>query len=200
MVENVFSNIFDVKKDFEFFRKEYFDEQNLREELIKKSRGIVVLSKKVIYNVHRKDFSSAESFLSDLNSKVFSFVDSFKKNNVSFEKFGFFKTTIQEYVEAKSFFEFVKNKRLLLKEEFYDFEVYLLGLLDFSGEVLRIAVNNAVSDKDFFLFCYNTIIFLYDEFMLFDFSNSVLRKKFDSLKYVVKKLEDIKLELDLKEC
>ncbi len=189
-----------LKKEFEKFREEYSYEQNLREELIKTSREIIVLSKKVIYNTHRNELSDAEKNFNILREKTKLFVKSFEDNNISFEKFGFFKETLQEYVESYIFLEFVKNNNIPLKESFYNYDVYLLGLLDFVGELVRIAVNNAVKNKEFFLNCYNTLIFLHDEFMLFDFSNSSFRRKFDSLKYAVKKLEDIKLELDLKEC
>ncbi len=158
------------------------------------------MSKKVIYNTHRNNFFEAEKDFNILKSKVLEFIKIFEDNNISFEKFGFFKDTLQEYVESYVFLEFVKNNSIPLKEDFYSYDVYLLGLLDFVGELVRIAVNNAVKNKNFFLLCYDTLLFLHDEFMLFDFSNSVFRRKFDSLKYAVKKLEDIKLELDLKEC
>ena len=42
-----------AKKDFEKMRKELNDFDNQREILIRKSRNIVKLSKKVIYSVHR---------------------------------------------------------------------------------------------------------------------------------------------------
>ncbi len=189
-----------LKKLFEKIREEYSFEQNLRESLIKESRDIVFYSKKVIYNVHRNNLSDAEKDFNILRKKTLSFVKKFEDNNISFEKYGFFNNVLQEYVEAFVFFECVKNKTIPLKESFYDSEIYLLGILDFTGELLRIAVNNAVKNKEFFLLCYNTIVFLHDEFMLFDFPNSNLRKKFDSLKYSVKKLEDIKLQLEIKEC
>ena len=189
-----------LKKLFEKIREEYSFEQNLRESLIKESRDIVFYSKKVIYNVHRNNLIDAEKDFNILRKKTLSFVKKFEDNNISFEKYGFFNNVLQEYVEAFVFFEFVKNKTIPLKESFYDSEIYLLGILDFTGELLRIAVNNAVKNKEFFLLCYNTIVFLHDEFMLFDFPNSNLRKKFDSLKYSVKKLEDIKLQLEIKEC
>ncbi len=189
-----------LKKLFEKIREEYSFEQNLRENLIKESRDIVFYSKKVIYNVHRNNLLDAEKDFNNLREKTLSFVKKFEDNNISFEKYGFFSNALQEYVEAFVFFEFVKNKKIPLKESFYDSEIYLLGILDFTGELLRIGVNNAVKNKEFFLLCYNTIVFLHDEFMLFDFPNSNLRKKFDSLKYSVKKLEDIKLQLEIKEC
>ena len=39
---------------------------------------------------------------------------------------------------------------------------------------------------------------IYEELLLFDFRNIPVRKKFDSIKYGLEKLEDLVLELKLK--
>ena len=50
-----------AKKDFEKMRRELGDFDNQREILIRKSRDIVKLSKKVIYSVHRNEKSKNHS-------------------------------------------------------------------------------------------------------------------------------------------
>jgi len=85
------------------------------------------------------------------------------------------------------------NTRLKLDPEFY-----LMGLIDLTGELVRKAINSAIKeDYKTAVNLKNLVSELYDELLLFDFAGGELRKKFDSIKYDLKKLDDLVLNLKL---
>ncbi len=185
------------KKDLEKIkgRIEAFEAQ--RDSVIKQSREIVKLSKKVIYAVHRNDMKSAEKAVSEMKSgmeKLEGFVDHPKLMSS-----GSFKVAVQEYVEALCFFELMKNNHIPPNSELgLDPEFYLMGLIDLTGELVRKAINSAINDDyDTSVKLKGLVSDLYDELMLFDFAGGELRKKFDSIKYDLKKLDDLVLSLKL---
>ena len=78
-------------------------------------------------------------------------------------------------------------------------ECYLTGLCDFTGELVRKAVFLAGKNKKKEVIEIKNIIdSIYGELLNFDFRNGELRKKFDSVKYNLKKLEDLALQFKLK--
>lgn len=170
-----------------------------REMLIKKSREILKLSKQIIYCVHRNEMSEAKSLINDMHKGMEEF-NGIVKGHQKLLYSGTFKITVQEFIEAITFYELIANHSLPdFKKLNVDAEFYLLGLCDLTGECVRKAINSAIKED------YKTVMMmkdlvseLYGEFMKFDFSNGELRKKYDSIKYDLKKLEDLALELKLK--
>ena len=78
-------------------------------------------------------------------------------------------------------------------------ENYLLGLCDLVGEVVRRSINLAIKGKfDAAVEAKEFVAELYYQLSKFDFRNSELRRKFDGMKYELKKLEDLVLDLKLK--
>jgi predicted translin family RNA/ssDNA-binding protein len=178
--------------------KEEMDKYEVdREELIRLSRDIVGLSKELIYATHRKDFKTAEKAKSDITKLVKSLK---KYENSKHYASGSFKISIQEYVEAVCYLEFVKNGKIqTCKELDVDPEYYLLGLCDLTGELTRNAVNSAIND-DYkkALEVQKFVVGLYEELMQFDFGNGELRKKFDGIKWELNKLQDLVFQLKMK--
>ena len=172
-----------------------YDKQ--RELVTAKSREIVRMSKKVIYDIHRDNLISAKKSIDAMNKEL-------KKlkilaNAPKLVYVGSYKVAIQEYVEAVCFFEYVKNKKIPTNTKLkLEPDHYLLGLIDLTGELVRKAINEAIKENytiaiDIKLF----VTELYGELMQFDFANGELRKKFDSIKYDLKKLEDLVLNLKM---
>ncbi len=170
-----------------------------REMLIKKSREILKLSKQIIYSVHRNEMSEAKALITEMHKGMEEFNGTVKGHQKLLYS-GTFKITVQEFIEAITFYELIANHSLPdFKKLNVDAEFYLLGLCDLTGECVRKAINSAIKED------YKTVMMmkdlvseLYGEFMKFDFSNGELRKKYDSIKYDLKKLEDLALELKLK--
>ena len=175
------------KKDFEAIRKELEDFDIKREETIQTSREIIKLSKQIIYSVHRNELDNAFRLTKDIKNKIKN-LDK-KKNydtGISFVAF-------QEYVEAMVFYEIIKNNKLPTKKELdIDVEPYLTGLADLTGELVRKAVHDAIK-KDFasVVKIKELVEDIYGEFLKFDLRNGEVRKKYDSIKWNLNKLEDM---------
>ena len=160
-----------------------------REILIKKSRDVLRLSKEIIFGLHRG---------SSVDSKIKSIKKEVKKLNIENE--GSYKIAIQEYVEALAFHKFVNTRKLLSLEEVkVPDTLYLLGIMDLSGEIFRYAMNSAIKgDYKIPVVCLEFLDSLYGNLLKFDIRRSELRRKFDSIKYDLQKLENLVLNLKLK--
>lgn len=177
--------------------KEFDEFDKLREELIKSSRVVVKLSKKIIYAVHRGD---VDGKLCEEIKGGFVKINELVGKSAELKYSGSYKIACQEYVEALCYYEFVVNKKIPTMGELgVSSQGYLLGLCDLSGELVRNAVNKAtkgeVGEVEVIR---DLVVEIYEKLMLFDFRNSELRRKFDGLKYDVKKVEDVMFQLKLK--
>lgn len=110
---------------------------------------------------------------------------------------GSYKIAVQEYVEAVLYFEFVTNGKLA--EIPVPAELFVLGLADLPGELVRKAVflagkgqvEEVIKIKD-------EVDQIYGELLKFDFRDNEIRRKVDAVKYELRKLEDLVLDLKLK--
>merc|ERR1719210_447154 len=79
-----------------------------------------------------------------------------------------------------------------------DDERYLLGSIDATRELERYAVNRGQAlDLASVRSCLCTVQSFEQALMQFNFRNSDLRRRFDGLKYAVKKIETLAYEVDL---
>ena len=111
--------------------------ERVKDEVVQTSIKASRLSKAVVYSVIRKDFDSAERALRELEDVV----TKLKKMLNEWPMFhGNAATGLQEYVEARSLYLFVKEGRLPNKEELgVDVYTYLMGVADVAGELGRSA-------------------------------------------------------------
>ncbi len=187
------------KSEFEKVRKEIeaFDAE--RENLIGKSNKFIKLTKQVIYCLHREEIKEAEALVRQMKSEFRAISESIKKHPGLYYS-GVYKIIVQEYVEAISYYNFLKEQKLIdysvLK---IDPEHYLLGLCDLTGELVRKAVNSAIKgDYETALKIKEFVSQIYGEFIKIDLRNGEVRRKFDGIKYDLKKLEDLALDIKLK--
>ena len=187
------------KKEFEDMRKEYHDNDVLREDLIKRCRDLLKTSKQLIYAVHKEDLKSAEQY-SKSALQITKELKEIARKSPQLEFSGAYREAFAEYIEAELYHHFVKNKRIpSYKTLGVDSESYLMGLSDLTGELVRKAVFLAGKGKvNEVLQIRDLIDDIYGEMLGFDLRNSELRKKFDSIKYNLRKLEDLVLDLKLK--
>ncbi|MBN1544965.1 hypothetical protein JW898_05910 [Candidatus Woesearchaeota archaeon] len=185
------------KKDLEIIRKGIDAFEKDRDTVIRTSRDVIQLSKKTIYALHRNDIKSAGKAAAEMGA-------SFRKLSLAAKHpklvtSGSYKVAVQEFVEALSFYELMKNNRIPPNSKLkLDPEFYLMGLIDLTGELVRKAINSAIKgDYKTSVKLKDLVSELYDELMLFDFAGGELRKKFDSIKYDLKKLDDLVLSLKL---
>lgn len=166
-----------------------------REELIAKTRELIKQSKTVIYALQRGDAKTAAAVLAGMKKEV-KLLEPFQKDASHASAT---KPAIQEYVEAACFNEFVLTGKMLPRKELgVSAEHYIAGLCDLSGEIVRKAVNAAINDDSKTVVRAKKFVEeLYYGLLQFDLRNGELRKKFDGLKYDLKKMEDLLLSLKL---
>lgn len=187
------------KKEFLKLSQEIKRYDQEREKLIKKSRDILKLSKQIIYAIHRDNLKEAKQLITKIESE--------KKKAENITKFnsgllyeGSYRVSIQEYVEALLYYYFVKEGRLVNSGEInVTADHYVLGLCDLTGEFVRRAVFLAGKGKTEKVVKIRDVVDeIYGELLNFDFREPNIRKKFDSIKYDLKKLEDLVLNLRLR--
>ena len=122
------------------------------------------------------------------------------RNITNKQEIGAFNAALQEYAEAVTYYYYLTEQRLVKPGEIkVDAENYLLGVCDLTGELSRKAVFSVVNEKysevekikDF-------VSEIYNEFLKFSFRNSELRKKSDSIKWNLKKIEEIMYDLKIR--
>lgn len=169
-----------------------------RDIIIKRSRDIAKAAKSAVYCLHRSDFPGGhkqlvhcESIMSDLSPIL--------KSEPTL-RVGCYSAAMEEYCEAALFRNFLQNGTLLPRRHLphVDKEEYLGGAVDFTGELNRFAVARATKrDIRAVNHCREIVDALYGQMVQFDFRNGHLRKKFDTLKYTLKRLENLLYDLSL---
>ncbi len=187
------------KKAFAALREQFEQFDALREELIKQSRDILKSSKAAIYSTHRNDLKTADVQLGEAR-KVLKKLEVLIKKDVHLAQVGAWNEAIEEYVEASCYYFFVTKKKIPTANELgVDAEVYLPGVCDLVGELTRRAINAAIKEDYTTTFEIKDVVSeIFEELMLFDLRNIPARKKFDSIKYSLEKLEEVALNVKLK--
>ena len=182
--------------NFNKLQKEFKDYDSNRELLINQGRVVLKLSKLLIYAIHRDEIVNATRLLKQIEKEK-SKLDSIAQKSAKLKFEGSYKVAIQEYVEGVLYYHFVKTGKLI------DLKVhpehYVLGLADLPGELVRKAVFLAGKGKVKEVGkIKNAVDSIYGELLKFDFRNNDIRRKVDSVKYDLRKLEDLVLDLKLK--
>ncbi len=181
----------DLDKEFLKFNKDFKDYEKTKGIILSVSRELVKKSKQIIYCVHRNEISEAKKLIKNVEE---SFTLLRKNNNIlDVEKANMYHSALQEYVEARTFLDFILTGTIStsskLKVKYHD---YLCGLADLTGELGRYAVICATNHnfqevkkiKEF-------VDYLFGKFLKFDFNNGELRRKYDAVKWNLNKIEGI---------
>jgi len=179
---------------FSDIKEKIDDRDDTREKIIVESRKVLRESKKIIYAIHRGNLEETKERLDKIKKDIEEIKNLSDKNEPIFD------AALQEYVEAAAYFYYVKENRLIgYKELDVDVENYLLGICDLTGELERRAVHSVVNDdSEEVKKVWEFVQAIYKEFLEFDFRNGHLRKKSDSIKWNLKKIEEIMYDLKLK--
>ncbi len=175
---------------------EMADFDKKREDIIKNSRDILKLSKQAVYDIHRDDLNYAKKKIEEAESEIKKLKAGISKTE-GLEVAGAFYDAQEEWVEARTYYDFVKKGNIPTRKELgVDTETYLGGLSDLTGEMARRAVIKATEGKaDEVKSIRDTIDEIHGQFLNFDFRNGELRKKADSIKWNLKKVEEVYYEL-----
>ena len=186
--------------DFSAMKKELEEYEHKREELITISRDILRLSKQAIYATHRDDFLYAKSKVAEMNKKI-ALMKKISACVHGLDEEGSYRIACQEYVEAMIYYHYCVDGTIPNHTKLgIAADLYLLGSFDVFGEFIRRAIHLATAGKYKDVFTLRDMLSdIYGVLLEFEFRNGELRKKFDGLKYDVKKIEELCLQLKLKE-
>jgi len=177
---------------------EKFDKQ--RDQLIKQSRDILSNAKYAIYCAHRDDMVKAREFLASAGSQI-AVLRKSMKGMPEMESIGAFKAAMQEYAEAYLFYTYATQGKLASKKQIgASADDYLMGLCDFTGEMARRAVLQGGKKNISEVESIRKIVEMtHGELLKFNFRNGELRKKYDSVKWNLKKIEEIMYDLSVRD-
>lgn len=179
------------KETFEPLRKELeaFDEQ--RETLIAAARKLNTLAKKGLYEAHRNDLPEATRTFAEAKPLAEELKAAYAKDYRL--KFGAVTAALQEWAECLAYLTYAKEQRLLTKDETgLETEDYLLALADLSGEMARRAVLCSIEKKPEQVKAIRAFVDeLLGGFLSFNFRNGELRKKTDSVRWNLQKIEEL---------
>jgi len=183
------------KKEFNKIREDMHKLDLKREEIIQTSREIITVSKQIIYAAQRNDLNEAESAISKIKDKV----KKLKKVNLSTDT-NINSVAFQEYVEAIAFYEFVKHGKIPTRASLgVSAEDYLSGLCDLTGELVRKAIFDVIHKNFKEAEKIKELVHdIYGEFLKLHLRNGELRKKSDSIKWNLKKLEEVMYDVAMK--
>jgi predicted translin family RNA/ssDNA-binding protein len=186
------------KKIFSKLRKELEDKDLVREKLIINSRPIIKESKQAIYALHKDSIAEAKKSI-DSAKKALNSLKDLIKNNPTLDV-GAYNAALQEYTEAITYYYFVTDGKLISNEDIdVDAENYLLGICDLTGELARRAVFCVVNDKFKEVTKIQSFVeTIHNEFLEFELRNGEIRKKSDSIKWNMKKIEEIMYDLKIR--
>ncbi len=173
--------------------------EQVRREVIAFSNEALSKSKRAIFAMHRDDHASAADLLrqaSDLFTKV---EQRFKKSKgLQYE--GAYKAALEEYAEALLFAQYLKTRKIgPIEARAMEPLVYLSGLSDTTGEIVRYTLRQVTHGKTDTLVHARDTVELVIEFMLDLDATGYLRTKFDQAKGNLKRLEDMLYDLSLRQ-
>jgi translin len=178
-------------------KQDYRDNESQRRQINSAANNILFEAKKTIFALHRADFKTAESKLKDIEKALKDLEKRFGADRLRRE--GPYKAAAEEYLEGKTFYLAIKNKKInAVAGLSLDYEAYLGGLCDLIGELVRYATNRAAAGKFSEV---AKIKNLADGIMtqLVDFDlTGYLRTKYDQARGHLRKLEQMAYEIKLR--
>ena len=170
-----------------------------RREVIKSSGDALHHAKRAIFALHRDNVAEAEEKLKAVEAIYNALNNKFKDDHEILTE-GSYRAGLEEYVEAKLFFNFLQHGKIgEIKELPISGELYIAGLCDVPGELYRYAIKSA-TEKNMIMVkkCSVMASEIIGELIEFNLT-SYLRTKFDQAKQAVQKLEQVVYEVSLRQ-
>lgn len=209
-------------KAFDAMVQEYAELDAKREAVIKQSRDVQKAAKQAVYASLRADPKKARDLIAKAiagANDILPIVNDAATHTGGFPslRMGSFGGSLEELAEAMLFAHYIECKSIAtpsqLNESFaasassknlatppvsLTSEEYLGGLLDMTGELQRYSIARATErDIEEVKRCKLAVEAIFEQFLQFDLRNGALRKKYDGLKYTLKKMEATCYELSL---
>ncbi len=186
------------KTFFSKIREKLLNYSNYRRELIKLSGDIEQQSKKAIFAFQRDDFEGGDNLLQEAVER-FKEADNIIKNDNKLKNEGSYRAALEEYTEAAIFRQCLKDEKVGgFKDPEVEADIYITGLCDVPGELLRYAIKSA-TEKNFDKVkkCHDIAEMIIVELVDMNLTG-YSRQKFDQAKQALHKLEQVVYEVSLK--
>ena len=155
-------------------------------------------AKQAIFALHRGDRKEGISILNESERRLFDIGKKFAKiRGLEYE--GSYRAAAEEYAEARLFERYLAEKKIgPVAAPGMDEDVYLAGLMDFTGELVRHAIARATArDTKEVARAHAEVRAVIAEVIQMNLTGS-LRSKYDQVKTNLKKMEEIAYELSLR--
>jgi len=185
------------KKFIQKLKKDHDKRGNERRQIISLSNVALHDSKRVIFALHRGDVKRAEIKLEEIEKVLHKLEKKFGFIRISEE--GAYRAGAEEYVEAKMFFRVMTGKKVdKINKIKVNFESYLGGICDLTGELIRRATNLAAAGKlEEIEKIKQAIGDIMAELVEFDMTG-YLRTKYDQARGNLRKIEQINYEIRIR--
>jgi predicted translin family RNA/ssDNA-binding protein len=185
------------KKFIQKLKEEYKKSEGERRQIISLSNVILHDSKRIIFSLHRGEIDIAKSSFDNIEQILKKLEKQFGVKRIYDE--GSYKAAVEEYVEAKMFYFVLTGKKVdKIAGVNLTYESYLGGICDLTGELVRLAVNQAAAGKlDEVTRIKGIINDIMSELVQFDMTG-YLRTKYDQAKGNLRKIEQIDYEIKIR--
>lgn len=186
------------KKFFQEVRVELLNYAQKRREVIKFAGDAQFLAKKTIFSLQGGDIKEAKKILNESKKILTGLSKKYRATADLFDE-GSFKAALEEYIEAELFLSFVENKNITkIKDLKVDSNVYIGGLCDVPGEILRFAIKSATErNMAEVKRCYKVAEEIINELIDMNLTG-YNRQKFDQAKQALNKIQQVVYEVSLK--
>lgn len=186
------------QKFLEQLKGDYRANESERRQINSAANNILFESKRTIFALQRSDFKTSEKKLLEIEKAFKNLAQHFGQERLNRE--GSYRAAAEEYLEGKTFYAVIKNKKIEPTKDLYlDYEAYLGGICDLIGELVRYATNQAAQGK----FTAVAKIKANAEAImtqLLDFDmTGYLRTKYDQARGHLRKLEQMTYEIKLRQ-
>lgn len=187
-----------INKNFiQQLKKDYVQNEGERRQIISASNIILHDSKRVIFALHRHELDKASQSLLEIETNLENLEKKFGFDRLAKE--GAYGAGAEEYVEAKMFYLVLQGQPVNQIEKIkIGLESYLGGICDLTGELVRLAINQAAAgnlgEVDKIKQIINDIL---AELVEFDMTG-YLRTKYDQAKTNLRKIEQIDYEIKIR--
>ncbi|TSC83882.1 MAG: translin [Parcubacteria group bacterium Gr01-1014_13] len=187
------------KKYFDLVRKELLGYSAKRQEIIKESSQAQFLSKKAIFAMQRDGMAEAQKLLAQAEKIILDLNIKNKKDRSIFEE-GSYKAGLEEFVEAFVLNQYLQKKTIgKLAKVHVDSDIFISGLCDVPGELLRYAIKSATEKKFAEVKrCKEAADEIIEELVDMNLTG-YNRQKFDQAKQALNKLEQVLYEVSIRQ-
>ena len=178
-------------------KKDHNKQENERRQIISLSNIVLHDSKRIIFSLHRGDLKEAEKKFREVENILKKLEKNFGFIRISEE--GAYKASVEEYIEAKTLYSVIKKKKIdKIPDIKVNFDSYLGGICDLTGELVRMATNEASRGNVKEVEKIKDIIGdIMRELVEFDMTG-YLRTKYDQAKINLRKIEQISYDINIR--